>query len=918
MGKQLVLAEKPSFGRALAKFLGARGKGDGYIEGDDYVISWAMGHLVRLKMPEEYDQNRYAWSGSWDFGNLPMIPDNFLQGPFVVENWMKGETKDRLKASISQLNKVRELFRRKDIDSVIVATDAEREGTLIFWRIYEEVGSKLPFTWLWASETSEEHLKKRFSDLLPASAKQGVLDAAISRSEADWLVGLNLTKGFRAKCGQGAKLNVGRVQTPLLKILVDRFREIDGFVPSDFWEVVGKFKSGNVVFDGLWKAPDKFTESRFDDKSVASEVVKRCGSGPAKVLSIRGKENVGSRLPLFDLGGLQKAASAKYGFTAKKTLDLAQSLYEAPKSLLSYPRTDSSHLTNETFGEIGKHFNGAKLVKGLSKEIDSALGLIGIGIKFECVNDKKVSDHHAIIPTGSTYDLSKLSDDEVKIFELVCRRFCAAFMPEARYKTSVMWVTVGDDRFFVSGKVFIEFGWMDAEPWRKKSDKPLPDVKEGDILDVTAMDLVTKQTKPPAQYNDGSLITAMETAGKLTDDEELVRILKDKGIGTPATRAAHIENLIARKYAERQGKAVVATRKGRVLIDLVEPVLPDVVSPSMTGEWESKLSMVEKGSMSRDEFMSEIAGFVRDSIDKLRGTAIAPKVAGQFAPGASGEELCACSHCGKGKILDTGKTFRCDNPECGLVMWQEVGGRKLTKTMAKELASKEGRTKKEYAFTGKSSGKKFEAALKVTIDDNGRRRVSFDIPEIDRTPLGVCPRCGKGNVVEGPRAFGCDRYADQSSPCSFAVWKERASTVITREIVEELLRDGRTSKVMKFKSRKGADFEAFLVVGENDKGLIDVTFDFPQDRTVESVGKCPECGKDVLDKPVGFGCSGYPDCTFMIWRNLMGKELPKSVAKELLEKGETSKEMALTSKAGKKFSTRLRLVNGKVEFVKDK
>lgn len=688
--KSLILAEKPSVAREIAKVLGVRGNASrGAMEGPNHVITWAVGHLVNIAEP--CDQNP-TWGKSWTMNQLPMIPGRFTLT--VLE-----QTRDQFAIVSSLMN-------RYDVTEIINATDAGREGELIFRRIYLMAGCIKPLKRLWANDMTEAGLKKALASLVPGEEKRNLGLASFARAEADWLVGMNFSRLFTVKTG--GLVTVGRVQSPVLKLLVDRWVAIEHFTPQDYWTIEGTFTHEADEFKGTWFAPPKRKENKVWEAPSAEELAARCTGKNGiveSVTSTKGRQ----RPPLpFDLTTLQREANIRFGLSAKQTLQIAQELYETQKAL-TYPRTDSKYLTTEVYKEILNH------LRAVYPHFPDITGQAAERIKtakktFPCVNDKKVSDHHAIIPTGKRVAKEQLSSDQWKIYEMVCRRTVAAFLQDCTFLTSTIWVLVDTDPFKSTGKIFKDRGWLVAEPWRTAKDNPLPDMKKD--APVLAKEVIAAKhtTKPPSHFTDASLLGAMETAGKLVEDEELQDALKERGLGTPATRAQIIETLISRNYVAKQGKKLIATDTGRHVVEVVEASFPDLVSPELTGSWEQRLKEMEQGKTSYPEFMGQIKKMVQQGVENLRTKKFAQTPA-TLPPGKT--SLGKCPKCG-GDVVENPKAYGCvnwreANGGCKFTIWKTMFGGKITKTQVKQLLTK-GVTAKKLKLATKD-GKAYEARL---------------------------------------------------------------------------------------------------------------------------------------------------------------------------------------------------------------
>lgn len=734
--KTLIIAEKPSVAREIAPLVGARGNKRGYLEGPHYVVSWAVGHLVGIAEPEEQNAE---WSGRWTVEQLPMLPPKF---------------KLQVIASTSdQFGVLQNLLNRDDVTDVVNATDAGREGELIFRRIYLVAGCAKPVQRLWANDMTEEGLKKSLANLLQDAEKRNLGLAAFARAEADWLVGMNYSRLFTVKTG--GLVSIGRVQTPVLCLLAERRRDVEHFVPQDFWTVEGTFtakgkKAGKAQgeeenkekaesFKGVWHRPPDRKETRVESGQEADIIANACVGKEGVVESVEGKAGT-LQAPLpFDLTTLQREANNRFGYSAKDTLATAQALYETRK-LVTYPRTDSRHLTKELFSEILKHFRSIHHL--YPDETMLAVGRIkgGAGAKkvnFACVDDKKVTDHHAIIPTARKANVESLTPQERNIYDMVCRRTIAAFCPAAKFSTSTMTILVGAHPFIAKGKVFKDKGWLVVEPWRTAEDAPLPALKKGSAVLTDDIAPVKRQTKAPPHYTDASLLAAMETAGKLVEDDALRLAMKDRGLGTPATRAQTIETLISRGYVFKQGKKLITTDLGMRIAETVTTLLPELASPELTGQWEKRLKDIEQGKDSYPLFMRSIRESVWHGVHAIKPRDLRPllqSIAQKHTRPADGN----CPLCGS-KVVSNARAYQCSarggntdkqsgansnksidkSSGCPFMIWKTMSGATITEEIARELLAS-GKTMQTLDFTSKQ-GKPFRAHL---VLEGGR--VTFD------------------------------------------------------------------------------------------------------------------------------------------------------------------------------------------------
>ena len=563
MSKKLIVAEKPSVARDIARVLGVKGRGEGYMTGDEYVVTWAIGHLVSLCEPGEFNPN---WV-KWNMGQLPMLPEEI---PLKV----LPKTKD-------QFNTIKKLMKDKEIDSIICATDSAREGELIFRYIYRMAGCQKPVMRLWISSMTDAAIRQGFQELKPASHYDALYESARCRSEADWLVGMNASRAF-SLC-YDAHLSVGRVQTPTLNLIVKRDLEIERFVPQDYWEIRANFGD----FEGLWIDPET-KQPRCMDEAKA-KTIREAVSGQEGRVTESTREH--KKLPppqLYDLTSLQREANRKFGFSADKTLKLAQALYETHK-LVTYPRTDSRYLPDDMKPKIASTLK--KLPEPYAGFVAAPQMNLGMHMK-RFYDNSKISDHHAIVPTEKTANLQGLSPDEARLYDMIVRRLIAAHYPFYEYESAKVITRVGEHDFKSTGAMPLAEGWR-ALYRDEKNDKgedkepPLPRLEVGDTRKVARAAVKACKTKPPAPHTDASILNLMENAGRDIEDEALREQMKTSGLGTPATRAAVIERLIQVGYARRRGKTVISTEKGRQLIAVVPEQIASAVT---TGKWEKFLS----------------------------------------------------------------------------------------------------------------------------------------------------------------------------------------------------------------------------------------------------------------------------------------------------------------------------------------
>jgi DNA topoisomerase III len=758
MAKTLVIAEKPSVGRDLASALDgpfqrrkledikpkrSRKKTDEptneevvdaaksktksrtardeavFLESDDYVITWAVGHLVQLAEPEEYDEK---WK-KWKMADLPIVPPNGFK---LVPRDAKSK---------KQLKLIETLLKRDDVDKIINACDAGREGELIFAYVYESVFGKSatspkapkPVERLWISSMTKQAIREGFEKLRPGTQMQHLEEAARSRSEADWLVGMNATRAatIRGRAWVGGVVSLGRVQTPTLGMIVKRERQIQAFVPEPYRLVHATFQP---PYQGLWFEGD---ETRiFGDLERADRIVTKVSGQDGTIEKVERKEQSERAPLLYDLTSLQRDANRRYGFSARRTLQAAQSLYEGKKAI-TYPRTSSRYLSGDMVAQLKPTAATLQPVPEYRAAADYVLGLEQLPLQ-RVVNDAKVDDHHAIIPTDIDKDMDALTPDERRVFDLVAKRFLAVFHPPARYARTTVITVVEEERFRTRGKVTLEAGWravygVEPDQERQSEDESeggeIPALQEGQTVRCIAAEIEEKMTRPPPRYTEATLLSAMETAGKLIDDEELREAMKESGLGTPATRAETIETLIRREYIERVGKDLQATPKGIQVITMLEE--HKLTSPELTGDWEHKLSDIEHGRGDRKAFMTGIAEFTKETVEQ-----IASLDKEKLRP--ERVELGLCPRCGAetGEIIrENSKAYGCtswksrEETGCGFVIWKRVAGRTLTPEIARQLIE-ERRTREVLSGFRSRNGKPFRARLVLNDED----KIEFEFP----------------------------------------------------------------------------------------------------------------------------------------------------------------------------------------------
>ncbi len=801
MTKRLIIAEKPSVANDIAKALGGFAKKDDYLESDDFVLSSAVGHLVEIAMPEEEEVKR----GKWTFAHLPAIPSQFALRPIE-------KTEARLKLLLK-------LLKRKDISGLINACDAGREGELIFRYIVQYAKSKLPIQRLWLQSMTQNAIRDGFKSLESGLNYEPLADAAVCRSESDWLVGINGTRAmtaFNSKSGGFQLTTVGRVQTPTLAILVERETKIKAFKSRDYWEVVGSFSVAGGDYQGRW-FDEKFKKSedetlrpeRIWDEKKARQLVTKC-IGKTAVVQEESKPTTQAPPMLFDLTSLQREANSRFGFSAKTTLSLAQALYEKHK-VLTYPRTDSRALPEDYLGTVAetmkmlKEGGGNDLVPyhAFAKKI---LDEKWVKPNKRIFDNTKISDHFAIIPTAQAP--KSLNEIEAKLYDFVVKRFLAVFYPGAEFLQTTRITRVEGEPFKSEGKVLVTPGWLEVYGRAiddENATNTLSAVRQGEKVKVETVESKPNQTKPPTRLSEATLLSAMEGAGKLIDDDELRAAMKEKGLGTPATRAATIEGLLFEKYIVREGRELIPTAKAFSLMTLLHGLgVPELFSPEMTAGWEYKLSQMQQGKLSRKKFMAEIVEMTKHIVGQAKN------FNADTVPGDFGKLVTPCPKCG-GEIHENYKKFQCQS--CDFGFWKILASRQLEVHEAETLLEKrevgplEGfRSRLGRAFSANLVLNK-DFAIEFSWGDQGEDGEAPDFSGLE--PLGSCPKCAS-RVFELPNAYSCEKAVGPEKSCDFRSGRVILKRTIEREQMIKLLDTGKTDLLDKFISKKGRPFSAYL------------------------------------------------------------------------------------------------------------
>lgn len=696
---KLVIAEKPSVARDIANVLGCKSKGDGFLYNNNYMVSWAVGHLVTLCEPDEYDP---AYK-KWRMETLPIIPKDIKTKP--------------IRNTVSQYNILKKLMNSKDVDSIICATDSGREGELIFRYIYNLVGCKKPFERLWISSMTNKAISDGFANLKPGSDYDNLYTSAKCRSEADWLVGINASRAFTIK--YNALLSIGRVQTPTLALIVARQKEIDNFAVTEYYEVEADFEQ----YKGTWI--NNKEETKIQNIDDAKKIADKVKGKTAVVESVKKEEK--KLLPplLYDLTELQRDCNKKFGFSAQKTLNIAQDLYEKRK-MITYPRTDSRYLSDDMIPKLKIVLSKLNNTNTYNEYSSRFLSMAKLPITKRIIDNSKISDHHAIIPTESNINVNNLSADEFKVYDLIARRFMQVFYPPYVYSSTKIITTCENEKFITKGTTVIDKGWQElnvsSEKDKKKKDTPLPNVEKDTVLNVKSSKVNKKNTNPPSKYNEASLLSAMENAGRFVEDESLKEQLKESGLGTPATRAAIIERLIKVGYIKREKKYLVPTDKG---IKLIEIVPDELKSPETTGKWEKGLTSISKGKMTSDKFMNSIKRYVCYIVDQSRkGECKVIFPADKKRGKTKAKYLGICPKCG-GYVMENSKGYYCTNWKqgCKFTIWKN-SLENYSVNVTPEFVSEILKQKEVKNIDIMYNGLKSKADISISKDNTGRLDVT--------------------------------------------------------------------------------------------------------------------------------------------------------------------------------------------------
>ena len=960
MGKSLIITEKPSVAQEFAKVLRVSGRKDGYIENDEYVITWCVGHLVGLVYPEAYDM-KYK---KWKLEDLPFLPKDYKY--------------DVIKDVKKQYDIVHGMLHREDISRVYWAGDAGKEGQTIEEniRIIGGVREGMEELRVWIDSQTEEEILRGIKEAKPMSDYANLGQSGIMRTIEDYAMGINFSRVMSVKYGNllnntagtssYTAIAVGRVMTCVLGMVVNREREIRNFKETPFYRVVGKFSSAEI--EGEWKAvsgseyfesPLLYKENGFKEEKDANALIEKLSGKRAVVKSLE-KSISKKRAPLlFNLAELQAECAKRFKISPDETLQVAQDLYE--KKLTTYPRTDARVLSTPVAKEIYKNISKLKGYEPTHDFVEEILNkkLYGNIANTQYTDDSKVTDHYAIIPTGQLTELQTLNSIQKAVFDVIVRRFLSVFYPPAEYQNVKLSVLVEKESFFSSAKVLKSPGYLEvAIPPKKKSfeeenarilgttkngDQDLEEndenesnvnpsvllefadkIKEGDEISVLGYEIKYGKTSPPKRYTSGSMILAMENAGQLIEDEELREQIKGSGIGTSATRAEIIKKLVRIHYLNLNKKTQILTPEnlGEMVYEVVNMTVPALLNPKMSASWEKGLEGITNGSVDFWDYREKLEDFIRRETNQMIGQNLRNELADRISDfagknakgiGARRKIGVKCPVC-EGELVTTPFGFGCTNYKtdksgCNFNIG-EIAGISLNEEQVKHLIE-DGKTDVIRGFKSKT-GKKFDAFLKLGKDEEGKVSIQFDFEGVEAIPVEgvVCPACG-GRLVKTSFGFGCENYKQDKTGCNFNVG-EIAGKKISESNLKQLLTDGKTETLRGFKSKAGKKFDAVLKLDKDESGKPVIAFDFDnvEAKVVKDV-KCPLCEGEIVTTPFGFGCANYDSkneesCRFSIGK--MGeKSLTEPQVKELLTNGITGTIRGFKSKAGKRFDARIAL-----------
>lgn len=953
MGKKLIITEKPSVAQDYAKVFGVTGRQNGYIENQEYVITWCVGHLVEMVYPEEYDQKYKKWL----LEDLPFLPQTYKYGV--------------IKTVSQQYEIVHRLLYREDIDTIYWAGDSGKEGQTIEENIrnYGGVRDGVEEKRVWIDSQTEEEIRRGVREAKPMSDYANLGFSGIMRSIEDYAMGINFSRVMSVKYGkllndaaatsQYTAIAIGRVMTCVLGMVVNREREIRNFRENYFYRVVGKFTQDGI--EAEWKAvegskyfesPKLYKENGFKTEEDAKNLISSLEGKSAVIKTLEQGTSKKKAPLLFNLAELQAECAKRFKISPDETLQVAQDLYE--KKLTTYPRTDARVLSTAVAKEIGKNLQKLKAYAPTAKFTDKILSARMYNIeKTSYVDDSKVTDHYAIIPTGQLTELDNLTDLQKRVFDLIVRRFLSIFYPASEYQTIKMVVNVDGESFFTSGKVLKSLGYLEVmgktlenadEEEEKQTGDSLgePSYKEkqsqakrlielasglheGDEIPVEEYALREGKTAPPKRYTSGSLILAMENAGQLIEDEELRAQIKGSGIGTSATRAEIIKKLIRIGYLNLNQKTQIITPEnfGEMVYEVVNMTVPSLLNPKMTASWEKGLDGITNGTVDMKDYRAKLEDFIRRETVQIRDhdltTGIAARIsnfAGKGARGLGARKVidCKCPVCGS-DMVTTPFGYGCsgykkDGTGCKFNIGQ-IAGKDLSEEECVSLL-RDGRTEVLSGFVSKNK-KKFQASLVMNKTEDGRFEINFDFSQNKAQTIEgvVCPDCG-GEIEITGFGYRCLNFnPEDPNGCRFSIGKI-AEKELSQAIIKELLTEKKTQTIRGFKGKTGKKFDACLILekDENDRSVIKFDFEHVESKKIKDV-VCPLCGGEIVQTPFGFGCANYDknvetSCRFSIGK-MAGKDIPEAQIKELLTNGRTATIRGFKSKTGKKFDARIAL-----------
>lgn len=948
MAKSLIITEKPSVAQEFARILGVSGRGDGYIENKEYVITWCVGHLVEMVYPEVYDE-KYK---KWKLEDLPFLPADYKY--------------DVIPAVRKQYGVVNRMLHREDVDTVYWAGDAGKEGQTIEEniRMYGGVREGMKELRVWIDSQTEEEIRRGIREAKPMSEYANLGKSGIMRTIEDYAMGINFSRAMSVKYGNllnnaaGTKsytaIAVGRVMTCVLGMVVIREREIQNFTETPFYRVAGSFTDGKI--EAEWKAvegshyfesPLLYKDNGFKKKEHAEQLIGELSGKAATVEQIeRGTSRKKAPL-LFNLAELQAECSKRFKISPDETLQAAQDLYE--KKLTTYPRTDARVLSTAVAKEIGKNISrlkGYEPTAAFAERI-MAEGLYRNIAKTQYTDDSKITDHYAIVPTGQLNELRTLTSLQRSVYDLIVRRFLSIFYPAAEYQTIKLTIAVEREKFFVGARMLKAPGYLEIAGKRQDEEKENPEeqegtglfaaaavLKKGQTVSVNGYEIKEGKTSPPKRYTSGSMVLAMENAGQLIEDEELREQIKGSGIGTSATRAEIIKKLVRIGYLNLNKKSQVLSPEvlGEMVYEVVAMTVPALLNPKMTASWEKGLDGITRGTVVMEDYRAKLEDFIRketmNMVEQNLKESLIERIQPLTQKGARGAAAkkklgIPCPVCGA-ELETTPFGYGCSNYKkdgtgckfaVGTIAGRDLSEEELTKLMT------DGRTETIRGFKSKA-GKRFDACLCLAKDEEGKVSIRFDFEHVEAKKIKdvACPLCG-GEIAQTPFGYGCANYAkDREDSCRFSIGK-MAEKSLTEAQVRELLKNGRTSTIRGFKSKSGKKFDARVALSKDENGKVTgLRFDFDdlEPQKVKDV-KCPLCGGDIVVTPFGYGCANYrkdqPDsCRFLIGQ-IAGVKLKGAQVKELLQNGKTGVIKGFIAKTGMMFDAPLKLTKeGQVAF----